>query len=143
MAVNATSRLPRAMLIDMDDTILSAYGRPEIAWNKIAAEFARELAPLSPQKVAAEVLAFARQFWSTADASWRLKLTEARREVVKGGFAALGSTVAALSDELAVRLADRFTAAIRRSPRATRAVDWLFAGLMGTFAVRLLFWRAD
>jgi threonine/homoserine/homoserine lactone efflux protein len=44
---------------------------------------------------------------------------------------------------LLILLADRFTAAIRRSPRATRAVDWLFAGLMGTFAVRLLFWRAD
>ena len=35
----AVSGLPRAMLIDMDDTILSAYGRPEIAWNKVAAEF--------------------------------------------------------------------------------------------------------
>jgi hypothetical protein len=23
------------MLIDMDDTILSAYGRPEIAWNNV------------------------------------------------------------------------------------------------------------
>ena len=40
--------LPRAMLIDMDDTILSAYGRPEIAWNTIAEEFADELAPLPP-----------------------------------------------------------------------------------------------
>jgi threonine/homoserine/homoserine lactone efflux protein len=39
--------------------------------------------------------------------------------------------------------ADRFTAAIRRSPRVTRATDWLFAGLMGMFAVRLLLWRAD
>ena len=27
------TKLPRAMLIDMDDTILSAYARPEIAWN--------------------------------------------------------------------------------------------------------------
>lgn len=44
---------------------------------------------------------------------------------------------------LLILLAERFTAAIRRSPRVTRAVDWLFAGLMGTFAVRLLFWRAD
>jgi putative hydrolase of the HAD superfamily len=34
------TQLPRAMLIDMDDTNLSAYGRPEIAWNKIASEFA-------------------------------------------------------------------------------------------------------
>ena len=39
--------------------------------------------------------------------------------------------------------ADRFTAAIRRSPRAMRAIDYLFAGLMGAFAVRLLFARAD
>ena len=39
--------------------------------------------------------------------------------------------------------AERFTAAIRRSPRLMRAIDYLFAGLMGAFAVRLLFARAD
>jgi threonine/homoserine/homoserine lactone efflux protein len=39
--------------------------------------------------------------------------------------------------------ADRFTTAIRRSPRLMRAIDYLFAGLMGAFAVRLLFARAD
>ena len=54
--------LPRAMLIDMDDTILSAYGRPEIAWNTIAAEFAAEFGALSPQQVATSVLAFAKTF---------------------------------------------------------------------------------
>jgi putative hydrolase of the HAD superfamily len=43
MAVTMT-QLPRAMLIDMDDTILSAYGRPDIAWNNVAAEFADEFA---------------------------------------------------------------------------------------------------
>jgi putative hydrolase of the HAD superfamily len=109
--VKANTDLPRAMLIDMDDTILSAYGRPEIAWNKIATEFAHELAPFPPRQVAAKILNYARGFWATADAVWRLKLTEARREVVKGGFAALGAKARAeLSDELAVRLADRFTA---------------------------------
>ena len=39
--------------------------------------------------------------------------------------------------------AARFTNAIRRSPRVMRAIDYLFAGLMGAFAVRLLFARAD
>jgi threonine/homoserine/homoserine lactone efflux protein len=39
--------------------------------------------------------------------------------------------------------AERFTAAIRRSPRMMRAIDYLFAGLMGAFAVRLLFARAE
>ena len=57
MAVKPMTQLPRAMLIDMDETILSAYGRPDIAWNTITAEFAGELAPLSPQQVAAAIAA--------------------------------------------------------------------------------------
>jgi putative hydrolase of the HAD superfamily len=103
--------LPRAMLIDMDETILSAYGRPEIAWNIVASEFAGELAPLSPRQVAAAITDSARQFWTAAGAEWRLKLAEARHEAVRGGFATLaaaGKTVLPL--DLAIRLADRFTA---------------------------------
>ena len=105
------TELPRAMLIDMDDTILSAYGRPEIAWNKIAAEFAGEFAPLLPQQVAAAVLDSARQFWASADAEWRLKLAEARQVVVRNGFTALAAAGRpALPIDLALRFADRFTA---------------------------------
>ena len=102
-------QLPRAMLIDLDDTILSAYGRPEIAWNVIAAEFADELVPFAPQQVAAAIVESARAFWSAAEAAWRMKLREARQEVVRGGFAALAASGPALSDGLAIRLADRFT----------------------------------
>src|SRR4051794_26324699 len=111
MTPNKTTQLPRAMLIDMDDTILSAYGRPEIAWNNVAKEFADEFAPLSPQQVAAAILTYARNFWSTAEPAWRLKLGEARRLTVKGGFAALAAAGHnGLSSDLAMRLADRFTA---------------------------------
>lgn len=39
--------------------------------------------------------------------------------------------------------AERFAAAMRGSPRVMRAFDWLFAGLMGAFAARLLFARAN
>jgi len=95
----------------MDETILSAYGRPDIAWNKIAAEFAGEFTPLLPQQVAAAILDSARKFWASAEAEWRLKLAEARHEVVRGGFAALAAAgQTALSMDLAIRLADRFTA---------------------------------
>jgi putative hydrolase of the HAD superfamily len=105
------TQLPRAMLIDMDDTILSAYGRPDLAWNTIAAEFARELAPLSPQQVAAAIVEAAQKFWATAEAAWRLKLAEARQQVVRSGFAALAAAhQTALPMDLAIRLADRFTA---------------------------------
>ena len=107
MTVNRITQLPRAMLIDMDDTILSAYGRPEIAWNAIAAEFAGELAPLSPTQVAAAIVDSAREFWATAAAQWRLKLAEARHEVVRDGFSALAAAGhPAPSRELAIRLAD-------------------------------------
>lgn len=124
--------LPRAMLIDMDDTILSAYGRPEIAWNTIANEFAAELAPLPPAQVATAVLAFARNFWANAEPAWRMKLDEARRLSVKGGFAALAAAGhRVLPDELAIRLADRFTAYREEEmfvfPGAHDAIDQLKA----------------
>jgi putative hydrolase of the HAD superfamily len=130
--MTATPPLPRAMLIDMDDTILSAYGRPEIAWNTIAAEFAAELEPLPPQQVAAAVLTFARNFWANAEAAWRLKLGGARRLTVKGGFAALAAAGhRALPDDLAIRLADRFTAYREEEifvfPGAHEAIDKLKA----------------
>ncbi len=106
-----TTKLPRAMLIDMDDTILSAYGRPEIAWNNVTAEFIDDLAPLAPQRVAAAIVDSGRKFWATADAAWRLRLAEARHEVVKGGFATLAASgEATFETELAIRIADRFTA---------------------------------
>ena len=126
------TQLPRAMLIDMDDTILSAYGRPDIAWNNVATEFASELAPLSPQQVAAAIADSARTFWASAAAEWRLKLTEARHEVVRGGFSALAASGhPAPSLDLATRMADRFTAYREEEmfvfPGAHEAIDALKA----------------
>jgi putative hydrolase of the HAD superfamily len=105
------TRLPRAMLIDMDDTILSAYARPELAWNAVAGEFAGELAPLPPEQVAAAIVESGRKFWATAEPVWRLKLTEARQEIVRGGFSALAAAGhGVLAGDLVRRLADRFNA---------------------------------
>ena len=110
MAVTMMTQLPRAMLIDMDDTILSAYGRPEIAWNKVAAEFSEEFGATTSQQVAAAILDSGRRFWASAGAEWRLKLVEARHLVVSGGFATLADAGhAPLSANLATRLADRFS----------------------------------
>ena len=54
-------------------------------------------------------------------------------------FTVLGAPTCAVL----VLLADRFTAALQRSPRAMRVFDWLFAGLMGAFAARLLVARGN
>ena len=40
--------LPAAILFDMDDTLISAYSQPEVAWIAITAEFADALHPFDP-----------------------------------------------------------------------------------------------
>lgn len=99
--------LPRAMLIDKSDTILWAYARPEIAWNTIANEFAEEIAPLPAAAGRDRVLAFARNFWASAEAAWRLKPAETDGQGRLCRAAAAGHR--ALPDDLAIRIADRFT----------------------------------
>jgi threonine/homoserine/homoserine lactone efflux protein len=79
-------------------------------------------------------LTFLPQFVSASDPHAGAKLT----------FLGLYFIVLAIPICMAlIVLADRFTTAIRRSPKVMRAIDYLFAGLMGAFAVRLLFARAD
>jgi len=106
------TRLPPAILFDLDDTIISAYGRPERAWAAVIAEFQTELGPLAATSVLSAVQDSAARFWADAERhrAWRQKLREARREVVRDAFAALsrqGTSVASLSTQNAI--ADRFT----------------------------------
>lgn len=105
--------LPRAILFDLDDTILRAYARPDTAWLDVAEELAAELLPLTPAAVAEATGAYAREFWADADRHrrWRVQITAARRQVVNGAFARLAEAGHSVpSPEIARRLADRFTA---------------------------------
>src|SRR5438034_9051846 len=106
------SRFPRAILFDLDDTIISAYGRPDLAWSVVIAEFAQALAPLAVDEVRAVVQASADQFWSNADRHrlWRQKLRDARREIVVGAFASLAQRGIREPDRSVQHaLADRFS----------------------------------
>ena len=42
--------LPRAILFDLDDTIPSAYGNPQRAWQTVTEAFGAQLAPLAPRR---------------------------------------------------------------------------------------------
>jgi putative hydrolase of the HAD superfamily len=104
--------LPRAILFDLDDTILQAYGRPGSAWLVVAEEFAADLRPLSPAQTAQAIVAFARDFWADAERHriWRVQLSAARREVVAGAFARLAASGHSVpSPAVAQRMADRFS----------------------------------
>jgi putative hydrolase of the HAD superfamily len=105
--------LPRAILFDLDDTILSAYGRPELAWPVVASQFADELQPLAADEFAAAVIAVSHAFWAdtTHQAYWRMRLAEGRRAIVAGALAQLRASGRPVPlPETGDRLADRFTA---------------------------------
>jgi putative hydrolase of the HAD superfamily len=105
-------RLPAAILFDLDDTIISAYGRPELAWSAVIAEFAPLLAPLSEETVLAGVLASASEFWADPERHriWRQKIRDARREIVARAFVEMaGRGERVPSVEVQMKFADRFS----------------------------------
>jgi putative hydrolase of the HAD superfamily len=101
--------LPRAILFDLDDTILAAGERLE-ALRLVAREFAAELAPSRPDGVAERLDAALAEFWSdpVRHKAARLGIPEARRNVIADAFAATG--LAHMTENLAERIATRFAA---------------------------------
>jgi putative hydrolase of the HAD superfamily len=83
--------LPKAILFDLDDTLISAYNRPDRAWMTIAHEFAVELCPNPPAEVAAAINHSADVFWADAERHrvGRLQLIDARVTIVADAFAAI------------------------------------------------------
>jgi putative hydrolase of the HAD superfamily len=104
--------LPRAILFDMDDTILAVSGSARVVWTRIAQEFAMALAPLSPAEIVTAIEAQSQRLWNDNawNREWRVRVAEARRRVVASAFATLRAagrmvSVPAIGDSMA----DRFT----------------------------------
>jgi putative hydrolase of the HAD superfamily len=99
---------PRALLVDLDDTILAAGQRPAVLLQ-VAGEFIAELAPHSPEAVAGRLEAELQLFWSDPERHRiaRFGIAEARRQVVRETFAAWRPEP--LPQALADRFAQRFS----------------------------------
>ena len=106
------AKLPRAILFDMDDTILAVSGSAQRVWMRIAEEFTAALAPLSPEDVVAAIEAQSQLLWNDTEwnRQWRVRLVEARRHVVASAFAVLACTGRPVPEaEVGNRMADLFT----------------------------------
>jgi len=105
--------LPRAILFDLDDTLISAYNRPDIAWHAIAHEFIDDLHPHVPAEVAAAVNLSADMFWADPERHrvGRLQLIDARATILADAFLALAAGGRPrLGEPLAHRMALRYNA---------------------------------
>ena len=122
--------LPKAILFDLDDTLIRAYAQPEEAWTRLLGSFAAELdahdaAAIECVRVA--VMAEARAFWSTpgAAARWRLDIAGARRLSMQRCLEKLGRPDAALADCIADAFTEMRRNEYRLYPDAHATVDAL------------------
>jgi putative hydrolase of the HAD superfamily len=122
--------LPRAILFDLDDTLIRAYAQPEEAWRRLLHVFSAHLDAhdeAAIERVRVAVMDEARALWTdqVSAARWRLNIPEARRLTTRRGLAKLGYR----DDALADRIADGFTemrrAEYRLYPDAHATVDAL------------------
>ena len=113
--------LPRALLLDLDDTILDAHRNPDDAWVRVCREFAGRVGAPSPEALHAAVLESRDWIWGDPERSRRarLNMTGTRREIVRRALRRLEVSYSPAAEAMA----DRFTAlrheAIRLFPDAT------------------------
>jgi len=99
--------LPRALLLDLDDTILSFEAAAEPAWRQVCDAHATAIADLPAQRLFDTIQDTSDAFWSDPERHrrGRLDLTWARRQVVSTALDRLGVD----APELLRAVADDFT----------------------------------
>ncbi|HZC17569.1 MAG TPA: HAD family hydrolase, partial [Caulobacteraceae bacterium] len=82
--------LPRAILFDLDDTILS-FERRSLVLESLAARTPQWFAPVTPKAAAEAIEARFKVFWADQawHKAWRPRLAEARRMLIAQAFEAL------------------------------------------------------
>jgi HAD superfamily hydrolase (TIGR01509 family) len=116
--------LPRALLLDMDDTILDDSSTVEACWNRVCSEFAGA-AGVEAASLHSAVAAEKDWFWSDRDRhrEGRLDLDAARTAILAGAFRRLGREPDGVAREAAVAYAEHRRAACRPFPGALEALD--------------------
>src|SRR5690349_13627569 len=122
--------LPKAVLFDLDDTLIRAYAQPEEAWTRLLHVFAVHLDAhdaAAIERVRVAVMEASRAFWNDqkSAARWRLDIPQARRLAVRQGLARLGNEDEALADKIADAFTEMRRNEYRVYPDAHATVDSL------------------
>jgi putative hydrolase of the HAD superfamily len=109
----AYMKLPCAILFDLDDTILVAFGPAQSQWRRTIAAFADQLGPIEARVIAAAIEAASTELWAdpARHKYWRHRTGAARRRIVATAFAALAAAAHPVPPEvIGDALADAYNA---------------------------------
>jgi putative hydrolase of the HAD superfamily len=123
-------KLPRAVLLDLDDTILDDSGHAARCWEEACTVHASKLDGLDPAKLVEAVHRVRTWYWSDAERHrvGRLDLLAAYREVVRMACEEVGLARSGAADEIAAHYRTRRDDEIRPFPDAVETVRWLRDG---------------
>ncbi|MBU2124978.1 MAG: HAD family hydrolase [Alphaproteobacteria bacterium] len=116
----------RAVVMDLDDTLISAYRRPDRVWRMVCQRFQSELGPLEPDEAVRALTRAGEAFWGDPKrhALGRLDPLGTRRIIVGEAFQALReSGRRPPSREIAERMADAFSLQRDRDMRLEPGAD--------------------
>ena len=98
-----TECLPKAILLDLDDTILALSANVDLCWQRICERFAPRIEGLTPEQLFAAITESRDWFWRDPERHrrGRLDLDKARREIVSAAFLRLNIDAPVLANEMA------------------------------------------
>jgi len=106
-------QLPRAILFDLDDTIVVAFGPAQSQWQRTIAAFGDRLGPIEARVIATAIQAASAELWAdpARHKYWRHRIGVARRRIVTTAYAALASAGHPVpSETIGDALADAYSA---------------------------------
>jgi putative hydrolase of the HAD superfamily len=118
---------PRAILLDLDDTILDDSGLVHECWRDACADYADRLRPLDATAVVEAIQTKSRWYWGDPERhrAGRLELDAARREVVRLALADMELDDVELADAIGDAYSRRRDAGMEPLPEAIDTVRWL------------------
>jgi putative hydrolase of the HAD superfamily len=125
--VEMTKRLPKAILLDLDDTILAFSESGDLCWRQTCHTFAPRIPGLTAKELFEGIKKSRFQYWQDRERhrKGRLNLRSARREVVRDAFQQIKIDAPALADEIADAYSTERDEAIWVLPGAIEALGYL------------------
>src|SRR3984893_4064626 len=112
--------LPKAILCDMDDTILAYSQNADHSWRTVGERFAGRFPHLSPETIVKAIKASSTEYWSDAERhrAGRLNMDMTRQKIIADALASLGIDDQTLALEMALAYAAHREDAITPFPGA-------------------------